>query len=102
MVKKQPLQIYLDEGMLRALRDVADKQKTSMAEIVRESVARYLLSLPVEEDPALGIIGLSKSGVTDAAENHDKYLMEHLEAKLCGHPECEGCSREERQGGGRG
>ena len=74
---KKPLQIYLDTDEDETLRYLARKRGKSMGALIRESVARYLAAeIPVEEDPALGIIGLGRSGITDLSENHDKYLAE--------------------------
>ena len=54
-----------------------------MGSLVRESVTEYLRDLPVEDDPAFGIIGL----IDDAGERphgsvavrHDEYLADALE-----------------------
>lgn len=78
---KSPLQVYLDQKQLGTLRYLAKKRDTSMAEIIRESVAKYLSELPVEEDPAMGIVAMGRSGCSDIAENHDAYLVEEYEKK---------------------
>lgn len=76
--EKTPLQVYLDQRQLGTLRYLAKKRDTSMAEIVRESIAKYLIEIPVEEDPAMGIVGMIGSGRSDISENHDAYLTEAL------------------------
>ena len=47
---------------------------------IRESVATYLAHQPLEDDPALGILGLfADEGpwpLGDVAEQHDAYLAE--------------------------
>jgi len=63
---------------MRAIKTMARAKHTSMADIVRESIARYLADVPVSKDPAMGIIGLGSSGRHDLAQNHDKYLRERL------------------------
>ena len=42
---------------------------------------RYLSELPIEDDPAMNVIGLGKSGKTDLAEKHDKYYIKHISGK---------------------
>ena len=46
----------------------------SLAELIRRTIDRYLAELPVEEDPALRVIGLGRSGRSDMASKHDDYL----------------------------
>ncbi len=55
---KKPLQVYLDQDQLNALRYQADQKGESMAHIIRESVALYLAQIPVEEDPIMNISAL--------------------------------------------
>ncbi|MFB0537382.1 MAG: CopG family transcriptional regulator [Anaerolineae bacterium] len=71
---KRPIQIYLEQGQDRALRALAQKLGLSIAELVRRSIDHYLAELPVEEDPALSIVGLGHSGVGDLAAEHDRYI----------------------------
>jgi len=75
-MNRKPLQVYLEEKEIDALRAIAAKKKTSMAEIVRESIAQYLTSLPIEDDPAVEIIGLGSSGLGDLSERLDDYLVD--------------------------
>ena len=76
---KKPLQIYLDQGQLDALRYQADRNGKSMAHLIRESVAMYLAQLPLEQDPAMSIIGIGSSKEGDLSAKHDKYLVEEFE-----------------------
>jgi hypothetical protein len=71
---KRPIQIYLEQEQDRALRALAQKLGVSIAELVRRSIDHYLAALPVEEDPALSIVGLGHSGVGDLAAEHDRYI----------------------------
>lgn len=72
---KKPIQIYLDPAQDRALRVLAERRSSSIAFLIRQSVQRYLEEeMPVEEDPALGIVGLGASGLGDLARHHDRYL----------------------------
>ena len=73
---KKPLQVYLRQEQLDALRGLSDKQHVSLAELVRQAVDRLLSETPVEEDPLWDIVGLGASGVGNIAEAHDQYLVE--------------------------
>ncbi len=71
---KVPVQIYMDERQHCALKMIARESGTSVAALVRESIERYLDSLPVEKDPAMRIVALGGKGPRDLAEKHDEYL----------------------------
>lgn len=73
---KKPIQVYLDVNQEEALRALAQKLQVSIAELIRQSVDRFLAELPLEDDPAMRIIGLGHSGLGDLARNHDKYIIE--------------------------
>jgi hypothetical protein len=77
-LKKKPLQIYLRDDQMQALRSVAERRGESIAALVREGVDMLLEGLPPEEDPLLDIVGLYDSGVGDLAEKHDERLVEML------------------------
>lgn len=40
---------------------------------------RYLTELPVEDDPAVDIMGLVDAGPEDASEKHDEYIVRLLQ-----------------------
>ena len=71
---KKPIQIYLEPVQDRALRGLARKEGISLAALIRRTIDHYLAELPVEEDPALQVIGLGRSGREDMASKHDDYL----------------------------
>jgi hypothetical protein len=77
--KKKPVQIYLREDQVEALRAVAERRGESMAALVRQGVDKLLDEIPPEEDPLLEIIGLYDSGRGDLAEKHDEYLIRMIE-----------------------
>jgi hypothetical protein len=77
-MKKKPLQIYLREDQVEALRSVAERRGESIAALVREGVDLLLEGLPPEEDPLLDLVGLFDSGAGDLAEKHDPYLAEMI------------------------
>ena len=77
-LKKKPIQIYIEPKQEMMLKNLARKKQISKAEIIRLSIDSYLSKLPVEEDPALGIIGLGKSGMGDISKKHDSYLVRYI------------------------
>ncbi len=70
----EPLQVYLNPVQDRVLRYLAKRDKMSLAELIRRSIDFYLSQIPLDDDPALDIIGLGASNVGDLAEEHDRYL----------------------------
>ena len=75
-------QIQLTEEQSKSLKNLAEKKNVSVAELIRRSVDSYLEERHVitEEERRqrlLSVIGIGRSGVTDLAENHDKYLLEN-------------------------
>lgn len=87
--------VQLTEEQLKALKELAKARKTSVAKLVRESVAQYVAAAPkaAERDEkrrrALEFIRKietgeiqfrDKDGKTDVALNHDKYLNEGPDA----------------------
>jgi len=89
---RTPLQLYLYQSQFDALKKLASEQGVSVEDLARQAIEVLLMhtepvaaerpddeELSDEElanDPLRAIIGLGRSGVTDLAENHDKYLME--------------------------
>jgi hypothetical protein len=74
---KKPIQIYVDERQHRALKTIARDSGSTVAALIRESIEKYLESIPVERDPALRIIELAgEEGPRDLAEKHDEYLAQ--------------------------
>lgn len=73
-------QIQLTEAQAQALRALALKRGTSMAELIRQSLtARLEAEETVQRERrerALAIMGRFRSGLSDVAERHDDYLAE--------------------------
>ena len=81
-LKKKPVQMYIEPGQDTALAMLAKKRGVSKAELIRESIEKYLTTLPVEEDPAMGLVGLgSSSGKGDVSARHDKYLVKYAKTR---------------------
>lgn len=81
-LNKKPLQIYIEPEQEQAIASLALKKGISKAEIIRLSLDKYLGELPVEDDPALGIIGLGRSGKSDISEKHDAYFAGYAADRL--------------------
>ena len=78
---ERPIQVYLERKQDEAVRALAERQQISIAELIGRSVDRYLAQLPVEDDPAMGIVGLVDTGPEDASEKHDEYLVRFLQGE---------------------
>ena len=76
-LKKKPIQIYIEPRQDDVLESLSKKKGVSKAELIRESLARYLNELPLEEDPAMGLVGLGSSGKGDLSVQHDRYLARY-------------------------
>ena len=79
--KKKPVQIHIEQRQDYVLATLTRRKGVSKAEIIRESLGRYLRAIPVEEDSALGLIGLGSSGKKDLSEGHDVYLAQYVRRK---------------------
>lgn len=76
-LKKKSIQIYIDVGQDTLLDALSRRRGISKAAIIRESIEKMLREIPVEEDPAMELMGMGGSGKGDMAEQHDRYLMKH-------------------------
>lgn len=82
MVKlSKKVMVLFEPGQYLRLKDRARARGTSVGFLVREAVEKYVLEgnqqpVPVEEDPALKIVGLGRSGRGDLAQRHDAYLAD--------------------------
>ena len=77
-LRERPFQIYLRPDQDKALRQLADKEKVSIAELVRRGIDRLLGEIPVENDPAMRIIALGRSNKKDLSTAHDRYIVQAL------------------------
>lgn len=77
-------QIQLTEEQLRRLRNLAASQGRSLADVIRESVDRFIAAGVQQDREALkararAAIGRFHSSITDLAVNHDRYLAEDFD-----------------------
>lgn len=74
-------QIQLTEEQARAVRELAQREGRSMADLVRESLDARLRQRTVVDRKALkgrarAVAGRFRSGVTDLGAHHDRYAAE--------------------------
>jgi hypothetical protein len=71
-------QIQLTEEQARALKEMAGREGVSMAELIRRAVDRVIEESDDRERRrrALALLGKYRSGDSDVAANHDRYLDE--------------------------
>lgn len=74
-------QIQLTEAQSRSLKKLAEQEDVSVAELIRRSVdsflqTRHVITEEERKQRLLSVIGIGNSGITDLAENHDKYLVD--------------------------
>lgn len=80
-LKKKPIQIYIEPEQDYVLATLAKKRGVSKAEIIRESLGKYLREIPLEEDPAMGLVDLGRSGKKNLSQDHDAYLAGYVRQK---------------------
>ena len=74
-------QIQLTEKQSLILKQLAEKEDVSVAEMIRRSVNFYIeqsqgVSAAERQKRLLSIIGIANSGLPDLGTNHDEYLAE--------------------------
>ncbi len=74
-------QIQLEETQYRALKELAARQRTSVAELIRRAVSAWLemaggISEEERRRRAIAAAGRFRSGLGDLAEKHDEYLAQ--------------------------
>ena len=75
------MQISLTEQQAEAIKQAASHRNVSMAEIIREGTSVYLCREPTagagdRVRRAIEVSGRFRSGQSDVADNHDRYLSE--------------------------
>ncbi len=73
-LKKIPFQIYLEPEHDKIITLLSKSTGKSKAAVIRSCISKYIAGLPLEKDPALGIMNLGASGKKDIAKKHDDYL----------------------------
>ena len=65
--------IFADESLIKELKDLSKEENRSVAEIVREAMAKYIRQKR-RSKKKLSFIGISNSGRKDIAETHENLL----------------------------
>jgi predicted DNA-binding protein len=73
-MKKVAIQIYLDPEQNRVISKLSKAKGKSKTALIRSCIERFIADIPLEEDPALGVMGLGASGKKDISERHDEML----------------------------
>ena len=78
-------QVQLTDEQLGRLRELAERQGRSVAEVIRESVDSYIARAERDREElyerARSIIG-KYEGPADLAENHDEYHVQAIEEHI--------------------
>jgi len=74
-------QVQLTEEQTQALKEMAHRERTSMAELIRQAIDRWLetagpISPAERRRRALAAVGKFRSGRSDVSTRHDEYLDE--------------------------
>jgi hypothetical protein len=77
-LKKRLIQIYIEHQQDYVLAALARDKGRSKAEIIRECLDKYLRDIPLQDDPAMGLIGLGNSGKNNLSDRHDDYFVRHV------------------------
>jgi len=70
-------QVYLEPEQHRSLKREAAEKEISLAELLRQIVGGYIRRERSRED-FFKIVGLGRSGKSNVAEEHDRYLGEAI------------------------
>jgi metal-responsive CopG/Arc/MetJ family transcriptional regulator len=65
--------IFVDEDVLRKLREIARRENTTLSEAIRAALARYV-SRRQPKRSRLSLVGVGRSGRTDVAEHAEEFL----------------------------
>lgn len=76
-INKIPVQVYLEPEQMKAVSLLSKSSGKSKAAVIRLCISKFISELPVEDDPALNIMGLGASGKSDIAQKHDDYLISY-------------------------
>ena len=66
--------VYLDDEIALAIRQLAETQKCSQAEIIRDALRKYIKQTSRRGRPALSGVGAYRSGRSDVSEKAEDLL----------------------------
>jgi 16S rRNA U516 pseudouridylate synthase RsuA-like enzyme len=70
--------IFLDEGLEREMRAMAEYRGEPVASLVREALGRYVATETKRRRPRLRFIAAGRSGTSDTAERHEELVFRDL------------------------
>lgn len=73
-MKKVAIQIYLDPEQNRVISKLSKAKGKSKTALIRSCIERFIADIPLEDDPALSLMGLGASGKKDISDRHDEIL----------------------------
>lgn len=65
--------VFMDEDLLRRLRQIAKRQDITLSDVMRRALERYV-SRRQPKRPTLSLIGIGRSGRKDVAEHAEELL----------------------------
>ena len=68
--------VYLDEEIALAIRRLAETQRRTQADIIRDALRRYVNQARRKRRPRLAGVGAYHSGRADVSENAEKFLKQ--------------------------
>lgn len=69
-------QVYLTEEQRQQVQRLADAQRKTMAQVIREAVEEYIVERPAKESAWWDIVNLGYSGITDGSIHHDRDIYD--------------------------
>ena len=69
-------QVYLTEEQRRQIQRLAEAQRKTMAQVIREAVEEYVVRRSAEESAWWDIVNLGSSGITDGSIHHDRDIYD--------------------------
>jgi 16S rRNA U516 pseudouridylate synthase RsuA-like enzyme len=70
--------IFLDEGLEREMRAMAEYRGEPVASLVREALGRYVATETKRRRPRLRFIAAGRSGTSDTAERNEELVFRNL------------------------
>lgn len=70
--------VFLDEGLEREMRSMAESRGKPVASLVREALGRYVASETKRRRPLLRFIAAGRSGRSDTAKRHEELVFRDL------------------------
>jgi metal-responsive CopG/Arc/MetJ family transcriptional regulator len=68
--------IFADEYLLEDVKNLARQKNSSIAEVVREALERYVADNRPAPDAALSFVGIGEGADTTVAERHEELLWQ--------------------------